>query len=719
MDVNLMRKIRLPEANPREELELLRKAVDMFFQLDIKSLKYEELYQAGYKLVTSKHGRQLYNELGEWLSFNMKILTTKIRPIEEPIVFLNSIKELWCIAKTAIYFTSQTLIYLENRYLKENKLIGIRTLGYKYFSDVLLKNSGNGKRITNAVLSEVKKERDGEFIKRAIIKAVSEILFTITESAIERVYYDYIEDPYIAKLKEYLEVSCEKLISELTVANYLLEAEKIIEREVERGKELLIPISQEKVFTCLRAILIENNINAFLVNDYSWLEELIQQNRLEDLSRAYRLLCNKRNPQISGRFAKTLDVILTKIGEKSIQQPIAEHSWLKLIDNLIAIIDKYESMLLNQFSKDAELNAIVKKILVHLVNFDDTIYKALASYYNYILNKNAPQISNPEQEQRAEGLMTIFKKVRSKDSFAMWYIRLMAKRLLGKTSKSDDAERSILKGFKAECGIQYTLKMESMMKDIVLSQNECKEFLDMYEDLPCQFDAFVLTNGLWSFSNVTISSVLPSQLQIIRKRFENFYFEKHKGRKLMWKMDKSTIELLSSFTSTNQRYFFTSYMMEGMILLLFNEYEKINVELIWNILKIPNEVIKDSMAILTKMKILIQDNNNYVLNVHFKSKTMRVRIASSDREISKVENDKETETTLRREREQRIDATLVKIMKARHHVSHNTLIEDAIKILTAFFPPDPLLIKLRIEHLIEAEYIIRAQNDRTAYIYNA
>jgi hypothetical protein len=94
MDPKLLKKIRLPKTNPRKELDLLKNVVDMFFQLEVKNFSYEELYQAGYKLVVSQHAKQLYNELGEWLSFNMQILTTRIRPIEEPVSFLNSIREL-------------------------------------------------------------------------------------------------------------------------------------------------------------------------------------------------------------------------------------------------------------------------------------------------------------------------------------------------------------------------------------------------------------------------------------------------------------------------------------------------------------------------------------------------------------------------------------------------------------------------------------------------
>ena len=66
-----------------------------------------------------------------------------------------------------------------------------------------------------------------------------------------------------------------------------------------------------------------------------------------------------------------------------------------------------------------------------------------------------------------------------------------------------------------------------------------------------------------------------------------------------------------------------------------------------------------------------------------------------------------------------IDATLVKVMKSRKKLDHNTLIAECTKILSNKFQPDPMAIKKRIEGLIEREYIERDEADRRIYKYMA
>jgi len=58
-------------------------------------------------------------------------------------------------------------------------------------------------------------------------------------------------------------------------------------------------------------------------------------------------------------------------------------------------------------------------------------------------------------------------------------------------------------------------------------------------------------------------------------------------------------------------------------------------------------------------------------------------------------------------------------MKARKSMEHSNLIAEVTKQLTARFVPNPLLIKKRIESLIEREYLERSKADRKVYQYLA
>ena len=60
----------------------------------------------------------------------------------------------------------------------------------------------------------------------------------------------------------------------------------------------------------------------------------------------------------------------------------------------------------------------------------------------------------------------------------------------------------------------------------------------------------------------------------------------------------------------------------------------------------------------------------------------------------------------------RIEAAIVRIMKARKQLAHNTLIAECVEQLKSRFPPNPTIIKRRIESLIERDYLARTPEDR-------
>lgn len=79
----------------------------------------------------------------------------------------------------------------------------------------------------------------------------------------------------------------------------------------------------------------------------------------------------------------------------------------------------------------------------------------------------------------------------------------------------------------------------------------------------------------------------------------------------------------------------------------------------------------------------------------------------------------ETRHKVEEDRKPQIEAAIVRIMKARRVMDHNSIISEVTRQLAPRFFPNPAVIKKRIESLIEREFLERDQADRKLYKYLA
>ena len=131
------------------------------------------------------------------------------------------------------------------------------------------------------------------------------------------------------------------------------------------------------------------------------------------------------------------------------------------------------------------------------------------------------------------------------------------------------------------------------------------------------------------------------------------------------------------------------------------------------------------------MKILTKSNpsnpnvkefnasDSYALNGGFKHSMYKIRVPLAHAKENKVAEKAEVADKVDEDRRHMVEATIVKVMKTRRKIEHNALITEATKILSQKFSPDPLMIKKRIESLIDREYMERDNEDRRFYKYIA
>ncbi len=164
------------------------------------------------------------------------------------------------------------------------------------------------------------------------------------------------------------------------------------------------------------------------------------------------------------------------------------------------------------------------------------------------------------------------------------------------------------------------------------------------------------------------------------------------------------------------------------ILLLFNNTDTLAYKDVLEATEIPIADLKRGLLSLTagKYKVLLKgadpkvitEADSFTFNSKFRSKLYRVKIMAVAGP-EKKEEAAETRQKIDEDRKHQIEAAIVRVMKARKNMEHNNLIAEVTKQLQSRFVPNPMIIKKRIESLIEREYLERSKSDRKVYQYLA
>ncbi|KIZ04219.1 hypothetical protein MNEG_3746 [Monoraphidium neglectum] len=115
----------------------------------------------------------------------------------------------------------------------------------------------------------------------------------------------------------------------------------------------------------------------------------------------------------------------------------------------------------------------------------------------------------------------------------------------------------------------------------------------------------------------------------------------------------------------------------------------------------------------------VEEGDSFSFNEKFSSKLFKIKIGTVSATKEGEAEKNETRHKVEQDRQPQIDAAIVRIMKSRKVLDHNTLITEVTRQLTPRFVPNPAVIKKRIETMIEREFLERDEADRKMYRYLA
>ncbi|XP_074030664.1 cullin-4A [Leptinotarsa decemlineata] len=396
-----------------------------------------------------------------------------------------------------------------------------------------------------------------------------------------------------------------------------------------------------------------------------------------------------------------------------------------MIQDLLQFKFKLDSIVENSFKGDPLFNNIIRNSFIKFINSkQNKPAQLLAKYID--LKLRTKDISEEELEVLLDRVMVIFRYIQGKDIFEAFYKKDLAKRLLLGKSTSQDAEDSMIGKLKSECGTAFTSKIEGMFKDINISEgmnSAFKQHLNHTTTFSSDLCINVLTSSFWpNYPSYNVN--IPAELVNYQVTFQKFYSINHSGRKLVWQPNLGHCLVKAGFESGNKELQVS--LFQAMVLLLFNNSEKLTFSEIVDLTNMDMEELKRTLISLasSKSKVLmkqskgkdIENDDTFCVNNKFSDKLFRVKINQIQLKES-MEEQKATEKSVLADRQFQIDAAIVRILKNKKRISHNELISELFNVLD--IPVKPYDLKKRIELLIEREYMERDKDDSSNYIYIA
>merc|ERR1719513_249385 len=734
---------------------LLKEAIQEIQRKNNSGLSFEELYRNAYTMVLHKHGERLYSGLKEVVTNHLesKVRHDVLHALNNN--FLQTLNAAWNDHQTSMVMIRDILMYMDRVYVQQNNCENVYNLGLVIFRDKVVRYGCIGNHLRVTLLDMIMKERRGEVIDRLAIKNACQMLMMLGIET-RNVYEEDFESHFLKQSAEFYKIESQKFLEENSASVYIRKVEARINEEAERATHYLDETTEPRIVEVVEEELIKRHMKTIVEMEGSGVVHMLKNNRMDDLACMYKLFGRVSDGHktvgdcVSRYLREEGKALVTQATDEQSQQTNA----VTYIQNLLELKDRFDSFLLNSFSNDKFFKQVISGDFEYFLNLNQRSPEFLSLFIDDKLKKGVKGLSDVEVEQVLDKSMILFRFLQEKDAFEEYYKRHLARRLLNQKSASDDSEKMMISKLKSECGCQFTSKLEGMFKDMTLSNTVNEEFRVHLNNTSTNLNGVdmsvrVLTTGFWPGQNAPPHINLPRIPAQAFDVFKNFYLAKHSGRILTLQPSAGTADLNALFFGKKKegeeegaaggseggkakKHILCVNTYQMVLLLMFNTRDKVTYEEMREETLIPDRELtralqplsvgKASQRILVKNPKTkeIEPSHVFSVNEAFTSAFHRVKIQQASARQGEAEPERnETRKKVDEDRKHEIEACIVRIMKSRKQLNHNQLVTEVVEQLNKRFQPSPLIIKKRIEGLIEREYMKRSEHDRKLYIYLA
>lgn len=709
----------------------LQNAIIEIYNKNACVLSFEELYRQSYNLCLNKHGDLLYNGTQNTIRSKVSAAIREVAALPDDVL-LDAILNVWNEHKTTLTMIKDILMYMDRTWVPLHKKMPVYNLSLRVFREVLLQESENLiERLRSLLLANVLNERQGLIIDKSQMKGILSMLVDLGVDSLE-VYEEDFERAFLEATRTFYRQESQQYLLENQCPEYLFKAEMRLQEEANRSRNYLAPSTEPKLMNCVEYELITMHSRTLVDMQSSGCVAMMRENKIDDLKRMYSLF--SRVPSTLDYLRECMSNYVKQCGLAIVSNQENTKDPVAFVQQMLELKDKFDKIINEAFRGEKKAFKDLKSAFEDIINKDARCASHLSCYIDDLLKSGLKGMTEHEAEERLDRVIVIFRFLSDKDIFEDFYKNHLAKRLLNAKSVSDEMEKAMIAKLKSECGQQFTSKMEGMFLDMNLS----KEIMDSYKSTsyfstaPIEIEVQTLTTAHWSLK-VLPPCILPKAAIDACDRFTTFYLEKFKtGRRLTWMTNYGTVDLRANFPTGRKELNVSTYQM--CMLMLFNDASQLSLDQIRaGCTIVEPELRRHLLSLCTpKLKILkksskgkgIEDNDVFDFNEEFTSKFKRIKVPliSTKEVVVGAESEHASlvvPQTVEEDRRHQVEASIVRVMKARKKITHNDLVAEITRQLSFRFTPSPPFIKKRIESLIEREYLQRDTEDARSYKYLA